>query len=118
MRLVTATPGVALAILVADCVPVVLWDPVRRAVGVAHAGRNGTILGVVPATIAAMAERFGTEAAHLRAGIGPHIAGPSYEVGPRRGRPSHRGVPAPRPVRADPATATPASRSSRRSATS
>lgn len=80
--LVTATPGVALAILVADCVPVVLWDPVQRVVGVAHAGRGGTLLGIVCETIDVMADRFGTSPSQLRAGIGPHIAGPSYEVGP------------------------------------
>jgi YfiH family protein len=80
--LVTALPGVALAVLVADCQPVVCWDPVARAVGVAHAGRRGTLLGVVPAVVEAMVTAFGTRPADLRVGLGPHIAGPSYEVGP------------------------------------
>ena len=81
--LVTDVPGVALAILVADCAPVVLHDPVRRAVGVAHAGRRGAVLDVVGATVATMAQRYGTDASDLRAGIGPCIAAPSYKLGGR-----------------------------------
>jgi polyphenol oxidase len=78
--LVTDRPGVALAIMVADCTPVVLHDPVRRAVGAAHCGRNGTIGGVLTATVARMVEEFGTRPEDLRAGIGPGICRASYEV--------------------------------------
>ena len=80
--LVTDLPGVALAVLVADCVPVVLVDPVRRAVGVAHCGRAGTLLGLLPATVGAMTQAFGTDPGDLRVGLGPCIGAASYEVGP------------------------------------
>lgn len=78
--LVTDVPGVALTVVVADCRPVVLWDPVRRAVGVAHCGRNGILGGIVANTLAALREHYG--ATDVVAGIGPGIAGCSYEVGP------------------------------------
>ena len=80
--LITREPGAALAILVADCAPVVLFDPVRRAAGVAHSGRAGTLAGVLPETITAMTAAFGSDPADLLAGIGPAIGFASYEIGP------------------------------------
>jgi YfiH family protein len=80
--MITAVPGAALAILVADCAPVVLFDPVRRVAGVAHSGRAGTLAGVVPRTIGAMAAAFGTVPGDLLIGIGPAIGAASYEIGP------------------------------------
>ncbi|MGH3745343.1 MAG: polyphenol oxidase family protein [Mycobacteriales bacterium] len=77
--LVTDVPGIALTVVVADCRPVVLWDAGHCAVGVAHCGRNGILGGIVDATLAAMRERFGST--EVVAGIGPGIAGCSYEVG-------------------------------------
>jgi len=79
--MITAVPGAALAILVADCAPVLLFDPVRRAVGVAHSGRAGTLRGVVPKTVGAMTAAFGTVPGDLLVGIGPAIGAASYEVG-------------------------------------
>ena len=79
--MITNLPGVALTILVADCAPVVLHDPVRRAVAVAHSGRVGTIKGVIPETINAMAAAFGSVPADLLIGIGPAIGAASYEIG-------------------------------------
>src|ERR1700733_4949919 len=79
--MITAVPGAALAILVADCAPVVLFDPVRRAAGVAHSGRAGTLRCVVPKTVDAMTAAFGTVPADLLIGIGPAIGGASYEIG-------------------------------------
>jgi purine-nucleoside/S-methyl-5'-thioadenosine phosphorylase / adenosine deaminase len=79
--MITAAPGAALAILVADCAPVVLFDPVRRAVGVAHSGRVGTLGGVVPRTVGAMTAAFGTVPGDLLVGIGPAIGAASYEIG-------------------------------------
>jgi polyphenol oxidase len=79
--MITNLPGTALAVLVADCAPVVLFDPVRRAVGVAHSGRVGTLRGVVPNTVEAMASAFGSAAADLLIGIGPAIGAASYEIG-------------------------------------
>jgi polyphenol oxidase len=79
--MITDLPGVALTILVADCAPVVLYDPVRRAIGLVHSGRVGTIRGAVPKTISAMAEAFGSRARDLVIGIGPAIGAASYEIG-------------------------------------
>lgn len=79
--MITNLPGVALTILVADCAPVVLYDPVRRAVGVAHSGRAGTVKGVVPATVEAMTAAYGSAPDDLLIGIGPAIGAASYEIG-------------------------------------
>jgi polyphenol oxidase len=79
--LVTDLPGVALAVVVADCAPVVLFDPVHRAIGVAHCGRAGTVTGMLPNTVEAMAKAFGSTPADLLVGIGPAIRADSYEVG-------------------------------------
>jgi purine-nucleoside/S-methyl-5'-thioadenosine phosphorylase / adenosine deaminase len=79
--MVTMAPGVALGILAADCAPVLLFDPVARVIGAAHAGWRGALGGVVEATVAQMAA-LGAEARRIRAGIGPCIGVMSYEVGP------------------------------------
>lgn len=79
--MVTARPGLALGILTADCVPVLFCDPEAGVIGAAHAGWKGAVGGVLEATLAAMAD-LGARIEHIRAGIGPHIAQRSYEVGP------------------------------------
>jgi YfiH family protein len=79
--MITNVPAVALTILVADCAPVVLFDPLNRAVGVAHCGRAGTVRGTLPKTAAAMAASFGSAPADLLVGIGPAIGARSYEIG-------------------------------------
>lgn len=75
--LVTDRPGVVLAVRVADCVPVLLADPVAGVIGAAHAGRPGLAAGVVPATLARMRELGATT---VTAWIGPHVCGACYEV--------------------------------------
>jgi YfiH family protein len=75
--MVTVEPGVALLVRVADCLPVVLADPATGVVGVAHAGRKGLELGVVPRTVGVMREHGATG---LRAWTGPHACGRCYEV--------------------------------------
>jgi len=75
--LVTRTAGVALAVLVADCVPVLLADPHAGVVGVAHAGRRGLTAGVVPAVVDAM-RQVGARTIHAR--VGPAVCGRCYEV--------------------------------------
>lgn len=74
--LVTRTPGLALAVLVADCVPVVLTSP-DGVVGVAHAGRRGMDAGVVGAAVAAMRD---LGARQLHAVLGPSVCARCYEV--------------------------------------
>lgn len=81
--LITNHPGTALTILVADCAPVVLYDPRHQAIGIVHSGRVGTVKGILPATIKAMTETFGTAPADLHVGIGPAIGAASYEIGAR-----------------------------------
>lgn len=71
------TTGRGLAVLVADCVPVLLADPDAGVAGVAHAGRLGLVAGVVPATIQAMRE---LGARRLTAIVGPAVCGRCYEV--------------------------------------
>ena len=78
--LITDDPDVCLGIYVADCGPVWLVDPVRRAIGCVHSGRKGTELGIVPATIAAMVATFGCDPSRMTAQLGPCIRPPHYEV--------------------------------------
>lgn len=75
----TDSVGVALAVNVADCAPVLIADPVARLIGAAHAGRPGMAAGVVPALVEAMA-RAGGEPERMHAIIGPAICGRCYEV--------------------------------------
>lgn len=76
---VTTRRGLALAVLTADCVPVLLADPVAGVVAAAHAGRPGMIAGVVPAAVRAMAE-LGADPARIVARTGPAVCGRCYEV--------------------------------------
>lgn len=77
--LVTATPGLVLGIVTADCVPVLLADPEGQVIGAAHAGWRGAFGGVIEACVDAMVE-LGADRACIRAVIGPSIAAASYEV--------------------------------------
>ena len=79
--LVTASPGVVLAILTADCVPIVLHDPVAGLLACVHAGWRGTVAGVTAAALAAM-QSLGAHPSDVIAGIGPAIAAARYQVGP------------------------------------
>jgi YfiH family protein len=79
--LATVEPGVAVAILVADCAPVVLHDPGRGALAVVHAGRRGTLLGIVEAAVRALRDLAGSVPSELRAGVGPCIGASAYELG-------------------------------------
>ncbi|MEZ0449745.1 peptidoglycan editing factor PgeF [Cellulomonas sp. ICMP 17802] len=77
--LVSVSPDVAVAVLVADCVPVLLADAAAGVVAAVHAGRRGLVAGVVQAAVAAMV-REGADVERIRAAVGPAIAGESYEV--------------------------------------
>jgi YfiH family protein len=79
--MVTTVPGIALGVLAADCAPVLFADPEARVIGAAHGGWRGALSGVMEATVVAM-RSLGARADRIRAGIGPCIAQPSYEVGP------------------------------------
>lgn len=77
----TATTGIAAAVTIADCGPVLFADPIARVVGAAHAGWKGAVGGVLDATLARM-EELGARRANIVAAIGPLIRQESYEVGP------------------------------------
>lgn len=79
--LVTTEPGVLVMLRFADCVPVLLYDPRRRVIGLAHAGWRGTAAGVAQATVNVMETAFGCRPADVIAGIGPSIGPCCYEVG-------------------------------------
>lgn len=77
----TSTPGVVAAVMVADCMPVLLADAAGRCVGVAHAGWRGLAAGVIQALAAAMRDRLGDPTAELIAYLGPAIGPSHFEVG-------------------------------------
>jgi YfiH family protein len=79
--LITATPGLLLAIQTADCLPVILVDAKRRAVGVFHAGWRGTVQRIVEKGVGEMIRHFGAHPRDIKAAIGPGIQGCCYEVG-------------------------------------
>jgi hypothetical protein len=79
--LITAEPGVYLGILVADCAPLILYDPQRRVLGVAHAGWRGALAHIAAQTAQQMAAQYGCQPAHMWAGVGPCIGARRYEVG-------------------------------------
>lgn len=79
--LITDRAGLAVSVRTADCYPILLADPVTRAVAAVHAGWRGTAARVVQETIARMHREFGTQPADLFAAIGPGIGECCYEVG-------------------------------------
>lgn len=84
--LLTDDRGVALLLRFADCVPIMLYDPLRPAVGLVHAGWRGTLEGIAGQAVAAMKAHFGSDVAQLWAGIGPAIGRCCYQVGADLGR--------------------------------
>ena len=80
--LVTDVPGVAIGARTADCIPVLMYDPVRRVVAAVHSGWKGTVLKIAAKVLAVMASKYGTRAADILAVIGPGIGPDSFQVGP------------------------------------
>ncbi|HWL52901.1 MAG TPA: polyphenol oxidase family protein [Chthoniobacteraceae bacterium] len=78
--LVTGTPNVCLGIYVADCGAVYAVDPVANCIGLAHSGRKGTELRIVPEMLRKMGEAFGSHPANVTVCLGPCIRPPLYEV--------------------------------------
>ncbi len=79
--IVTDRPNIPLMVMVADCIPLMLYDPVKRVIAAVHAGRNGTFGDIGPKTVSVMQERFGCDPADILAGLGPSIHACCYEVG-------------------------------------
>lgn len=78
--LITDRPGILLTVTVADCVPVLLYDPQHSAIGAVHAGWKGTVAEIVRLTVERMQEEFGTDPAAVYAWIGACIAECDFEV--------------------------------------
>ncbi len=78
--LITNVPDLPLMLFFADCVPVLIFDPVTRAIGVSHAGWKGTVAKIAQKTLLAMQQNFNTKPADCLVGIGPSIGPCCYEV--------------------------------------
>ena len=78
---ITSLPGVAIGVRTADCVPILLYDPVKRVVAAVHAGWKGTVLHISQKALEVMAVKFGSETGNIRAVIGPAIGPDSFQVG-------------------------------------
>ena len=78
--LMTAVPGIAVGVETADCVPVLLFDPVKPAVAAVHAGWRSTVKKIVQKTVHRMHEAFGSDPSRMIAAIGPAIGPECYEV--------------------------------------
>ncbi|MFO0752587.1 MAG: peptidoglycan editing factor PgeF [Thermodesulfovibrionales bacterium] len=78
---VTNRAGILVGVQVADCVPLLLYDRKRHAVGAVHAGWRGTGAGILKNTVAVMAERFRSDPSDILVAVGPSIKGCCYEVG-------------------------------------
>lgn len=79
--IVTATPGISIAVVTADCGPILFADAKKRVIGAAHAGWKGALYGVIESTIVAM-ESLGSSRENIVAVLGPSISQKNYEVGP------------------------------------
>ncbi len=79
--LITDAPGVFLTLRFGDCVPLLLYDPVQRAIGLAHAGWMGTVQLMARRVVEAMGAAFGSRPSDLLAGIGPAIGPCCYQIG-------------------------------------
>ena len=79
--LITNEPGVALTMNFADCTPLLFFDPVRKAIGLAHGGWRGTAGNIAGLTVEKMKEAFGSEAKDILAAIGPAMGPDRFEVG-------------------------------------
>ncbi|MDX9991786.1 MAG: peptidoglycan editing factor PgeF [Anaerolineales bacterium] len=80
--IITDNPAVTLLMRFADCTPILFFDPIRQALGIAHAGWLGTVRRAASAAVAAMQSAYGCDPANLLAAIGPAIGPDHYQVGP------------------------------------
>jgi YfiH family protein len=79
--ILTDKPGITLMMRFADCVPVLLHDPIHKVIGIAHAGWLGTVRGIARVAVEAMRVHFGSKPGDILAAIGPSIGPDHYEVG-------------------------------------
>lgn len=79
--IITNEKNIPIMIMVADCLPVMFYDPAHQAIGLAHAGWRGTVSHVAAKTLLAMGEAYGTKPEDVKAALGPCIGACCYEVG-------------------------------------
>lgn len=92
--LLTDRPNLWIGVRTADCVPILIADPVRRAVAAIHAGWRGTVCEIAAKVVQAMQQRLGARPAELLAALGPAICARCYQVGPEVARLFRRWEPA------------------------
>jgi YfiH family protein len=80
--ILTDKPGLTLMMRFADCVPIMLHDPVRKVAGIAHAGWMGTVRSTVRFAVEAMQKQYASNPSDIRAAIGPSIGPDHYKIGP------------------------------------
>jgi len=79
--LITSEPGICIAVMSADCVPILLYDKKNNVVAAVHSGWRGTVARILEKTLAEMNDRYGSIGEDIFAGIGPSVSQESYEVG-------------------------------------
>ncbi|SFO99100.1 peptidoglycan editing factor PgeF [Hydrogenimonas thermophila] len=79
--IITNQPNIALAVMVADCIPILMFDPKRNIIAAIHAGRNGTFLQIAPKTVKVMQKEFGSVPTDIQVIMGPSIHSCCYEIG-------------------------------------
>jgi len=79
--IITNKPNVTLMMRFADCVPILLFDPVNRVIGISHAGWIGTVNKIAGKTVLQMKQNYGTNPKHVLAAIGPSIGPDHYSIG-------------------------------------
>ena len=79
--LITSEKGICIAVMSADCVPILVYDQKNNVCGAVHSGWKGTVAKILQKTLQEMKRQFGTEGKNVVAGIGPSVSQPSYEVG-------------------------------------
>jgi copper oxidase (laccase) domain-containing protein len=87
--IVTGVPGIFLTITAADCLPIFIYDPVKRVVGLAHMGWRGAIAGVVPEIFRVLTGDYGCNPADIKISMGPHICVQCYEFSDEDAGPFH-----------------------------
>jgi len=79
--IVTNLPNIPLMVMVADCIPILMYDKEKRVIAAVHAGRNGTFLNIAPKTVSIMIKKFGSNPKDIYIAMGPGIRSCCYEVG-------------------------------------
>src|ERR1051325_8080967 len=80
--MITATPGIFLGVLTADCVPVLFLVPTKKVVGAVHAGWRGTLAGIAEKAVRRLVENYRADLRDIEVALGPAIGSCCYEVGP------------------------------------